>query len=490
MERFDLIVIGGGPAGTTAALRAAELGARVALVERDRPGGTCTDDGCAPTRVLAKAARLLRDLEQLPAYGLGAPDGSSAGQGSVDLAALLAATQRTVYELQEKKQLVGHLAGAGVTLIAGRGPVGFFGSNTIEGAGGEALEADRFIIAAGGHARRLPFPGSELALTHSDVWELRTLPRSMAIVGAAATGAQLASVFAAFGTAVTLLELAPRVTPGEDEDISAALAAAFTANGIEVITGISGVDAITRDDRGLRLAYRAGDRPVDLNVESVMLAVGWPGNLDDLRLEEAGVETDRGYIKVDDRLQTSAPHIWAAGDITGRMMLVQSATYEGRIAAENAIGNDGRELHHTIVAHGGFTDPEYGSVGLTEAAARAGGRDVVTGKVSYGDLDRAVIDRRTDGFAKLVVDPDTHRVLGAHVIGEQAVEVVQIAATAMAAEMPVEQLAAIEFAYPTFTSIIGLAARQVVHALRLGGDVEAWEAMGRPRQAEWERRDP
>ena len=134
--------------------------------------------------------------------------------------------------------------------------------------------------------------------------------------------------------------------------------------------------------------------------------------------------------------------------------------------------------------------PSTGRVGLTEAAARSGGREVVIGKVSYGDLDRAVIDRRTDGFAKLVVDPDTHRVLGAHVIGEQAVEVVQIAATAMAAEMRVEQLAEIEFAYPTFTSIIGLAARQVVHALRLGGEVEAWESMGRPRQSEWERRDP
>ena len=488
MERFDLIVIGGGPAGTTAALRATELGARVALVERDRPGGTCTDDGCAPTRVLAKAARLLRDVEQLPDYGLSAPEGT--GQGSVDLAALLAATQRTVYELHEKKQLVGHLAEADVTLIAGRGPVGFVGPHGVQANKGDVLEADRFIIAAGGHARRVPFPGSELALTHSDVWEMRGLPSSMAIVGAAATGAQLASVFAAFGTTVTLLELAPRLVPGEDEDISAALTAGFTANGIDVITGISGVDAITREDGGLRLAYRTGDRPAVLDVESVMLAVGWPGNLDDLRLEEAGVATDRGYIKVDDRLLTSAPHIWAAGDITGRMMLVQSATYEGRIAAENAVGDGRRELRHTIVAHGGFTDPEYGSVGLTETAARSGGRDVVIGKVSYGDLDRAVIDRRTDGFAKIVVDPDTHLVLGAHVIGEQAVEVVQIAATAMAAEMPVEQLAEIEFAYPTFTSIIGLAARQVVHALRLGGEVEAWEAMGRPRQAEWERRDP
>ena len=486
MDRFDLIVIGGGPAGTTAALRAAELGARVALVERDRPGGTCTDDGCAPTRVLAKAARLLRDLEQLPAYGLG---GMAGAPGTVDLGALLAATQRTVYELHEKKQLVGHLAGASVTLLAGGGPVGFVDPNGVRAAAGEVIEADRFIIAAGGHARRLPFPGSELALTHSDVWEMRDLPGSMAIVGAAATGAQLASVFAAFGTSVTLLELAPRVVPGEDADISAALAAGFTANGIDVITGIGGVDGITRHGGGLRLAYRTGDRQAALDVASVMLAVGWPGNLDDLRLERAGVATDRGYITVDDRLQTSAPHIWAAGDITGRMMLVQSATYEGRIAAENAVGDARTELRHTIVAHGGFTDPEYGSVGLTEAAASSGGRQIVIGKVSYGDLDRAVIDGRTDGFAKLVVDRDTHRVLGAHVIGEQAVEVVQIAATAMAAGMPVEQLAEIEFAYPTFTSIIGLAARQVVHALRLGGEVEAWEAMGRPRQAEWERRD-
>jgi pyruvate/2-oxoglutarate dehydrogenase complex dihydrolipoamide dehydrogenase (E3) component len=351
------------------------------------------------------------------------------------------------------------------------------------------MEADRFIIAAGGHARRLPFPGSELALTHSDVWEMRDLPGSMAIVGAAATGVQLASVFAAFGTRVTLLELAPRVVPGEDDEISAALAAGFKANGIDVITGIGGVEGITRHDGGLRLGYRTGDRPALLDVESVMLAVGWPGNLDDLRLENAGVATDRGYIAVDDRLHTSAPDIWAAGDITGRMMLVQSATYEGRIAAENAVSDARRELRHAIVAHGGFTDPEYGSVGLTEAAARSGGREVVIGKVSYGDLDRAVIDGRTDGFAKLVVDRDTHRVLGAHVIGEQAVEVVQIAATAMAAAMPVEQLAEIEFAYPTFTSIVGLAARQVVHALRLGEEVEAWEAMGRPRQAEWERRD-
>ncbi len=482
VETFDLAVIGGGPAGVTAALRAAELGARVALVERDRPGGTCTDDGCAPTRVLAKAARLIRDTEQLNDYGV------SGHRPRLDLPALLAATQRTIYELHEKKQLVGHLERAGVTVIGGRGARAFADPHTIALPDGSAIRAERFVIACGGHARRLPFPGSQLALTHSDIWGLPALPSALAIIGAAATGAQLASIFAAFGSRVTLLELAPRVVPGEDVDISRALEAGFEANGIEVITGIGGVKEITRTGRGLRIAYRRDERSHEFHADTALLAVGWPGNIEGLGLDKAGVTTDRGYVTVDDQLRTSAPHIWAAGDVTGRMMLVQTATYEGRIAAENAIGSEARAVRHTIVAHGGFTDPEYGSVGLTEAVAAAAG-PIVIGRVPYADLDRAVIDRRTEGFCKLVVDAETQRVVGAHVIGEQAVEVVQIAAAAIAAEMPVERLAEIEFAYPTFTAIVGLAARQVVHALRLGADATAWEAMGRPRQSEWERRD-
>ncbi len=406
----------------------------------------------------------------------------------LDVAALMAATQRTVYELHEKKQLVGHLERAGVRVVRGAGPARFADPHRLI-IGEDEVIAERVIIAGGGHARRLDFPGSDLALTHSDIWGLRELPASMCIVGGAATGVQLASIFAAFGSRVTLLELAPRLVPGEDAEISGALADALGSNGVAITTGIAGVDAIRRADVGLSVDYRSNDAPHTVTAVAVVLAVGWPGNLEPLSLEAAGVASDRGYVRVDDALRTSVPHIWAAGDITGRMMLVQSATYEGRIAAENALGSDARPLHHAIVAHGGFTDPEYGSVGLTEAAAADRG-DVVIGHVDYAELDRAVIDRRTAGFAKLVVDRSTREILGAHVIGEQAVEVVQIAAAAMAAGMPVERLAEVEFAYPTFTSIIALAARQVVHALRLGGEAAAWEAVGRPRPAEWERRDP
>jgi pyruvate/2-oxoglutarate dehydrogenase complex dihydrolipoamide dehydrogenase (E3) component len=476
---FDLVVIGGGPAGVTAALRGAELGASVALIERDRPGGTCTDDGCAPTRVLAKAARLVRDAEQLAEYGL------SAQPPALDLGALMAATQRTVYELHEKKQLVGHLERAGVHVVRDAGPARFVDAHRLA-ADGASFAAERVIIACGGHARRLPFPGSELGLTHSDIWALTDVPASLCIVGGAATGLQLASIFAAFGSRVTVLEVAPRIVPGEDLEISSALAEAFTANGIALTTGITGVDEIRRTDRGLEVRYRSGDESRETLADAVVMAVGWPGNLEGLGLDAAGVETERGYVTVDDALRTSVPHVWAAGDVTGRMMLVQSATYEGRVAAENALGASDRVLQHAFVAHGGFTDPEYGSVGVTETDA---GDDAVVGRVAYADLDRAVIDRRTEGFCKLVVERASRRILGAHVVGEQAVEVVQIAAAAMAAEMPVDRLAEVEFAYPTFTSIVGLAARQVVHALRLGSEAEAWEAMGRPRQSEWERRE-
>jgi pyruvate/2-oxoglutarate dehydrogenase complex dihydrolipoamide dehydrogenase (E3) component len=287
---------------------------------------------------------------------------------------------------------------------------------------------------------------------------------------------------------VTLLEVAERVIPGEDPEVSAALAGELEGNGIHVVAGIEGVEEIRRGSGGLELTYRLEGAARAVTVDAVILAVGWPAAIADIGLESAGVRTERGYVAVDDTLRTSVPHIWAAGDVTGRTMLVQSATYEGRIAAENALDGGARRLHHAIVAHGGFTDPEYGSVGLTEPVARERG-EVVIGRVDYADLDRAVIDGRTEGFCKLVVDAASHRLLGAHVIGEQAAEVVQVAAAAMAAGMPVERLAEVEFAYPTFTSIVALAARQVVHALRLGDDAAAWEATGRPRQSEWERRE-
>ena len=361
---FDIIVIGGGPAGVTAALRARELGATVGLVERGRLGGTCTNDGCVPTRVLARAARLVRDAEQFGNYGL------VGEQPVVDFPRLLARTREIVDQIHEKKQLPGHLQRAGVAVF--RGSARFLDEHTLALPDGTTLEAAKFAICVAGHARKLPFPGSELALTHSDVWSLPKLPRSVVIVGAAATGCQLASVFAAFGAQVWLLELAPRILQGEDELVSQVLADALQRRGIQIITGINGVDRIEQQDGTLRVHYALEDQPRTLTAEAVVQAVGWPGNVEGLNLPAANVQSERNYIPVNDYLQTSAPHIFAAGDITGRMMLVQSASYEARIAAENAVGGTALTYTHQIVPHGGFTDPEYGSVGLTEKEACAG----------------------------------------------------------------------------------------------------------------------
>jgi len=483
-ERSDLIVIGGGPAGVTAALRAAELGADVTLLERGRLGGTCTDDGCAPTRVLAKAARLMRDSEQLRDFGM------TGATPELDLSALMAATQRTVYRIHEKKQLPAHLERAGATVEEGVGDVRFVDPHTVRLADGSERSASRLIVACGGHARRIDFPGGEHALTHGDVWAMTRVPRRLIIIGGAATGVQLASVFAAFGASVTVLEVAPRILASEDLAVSSAITAGFADRGIEVVAGIEGVDRMERRRDGWTLTYRLTDEARELACDAVILAVGWAGNIEAMNLPGAGITTDHGYVVVDDSLRTSVPHIWAAGDVTGRMMLVQSATHEGRVAAQNAMTGDPLEVRHEVVAHGGFTDPEYGSVGVTEAQAGSRGRATVTGSVPYADLDRAVIDGHSEGFCTLVVDAADHRLIGAHVVGEQAVEVVQIAAAAIAADMRVERLAEVEFAYPTFTAIVGLAARQAVHALRLPGEeARAWESLGRRRVAEWERRE-
>src|SRR5919107_1709098 len=463
---FEVVVIGGGPSGIIAALRARELGAKVALIEREHLGGVSTNDGCVPTRVLAKAARLMRDAEQFADYGL------EGGPPKVDFVRLLNRTEHIVETVHQKKQLRAHLETADVRLFDGLGDARFLDGHTLSLGNGSSVQGEKFILCVGGHARRIPLPGGEHALTHSDVWTMKRLPESVAVVGGAATGCQLASVFAAFGSRATLLEVSPRILAAEDAAVSEGVAEAFERRGIEIITGIGGVERVERENGRLSLFYAKNDETHPLAAETIMFAVGWPGNVEGLNLEAVGVETRRGgYVLVDDSLRTSAPHIFAAGDITGRMMLVQSATNEGNLAAEQTVLGGEHGYRHTIVPHGGFTDPEYASVGLTEK------------------LDRGVVDGHTEGFCKLLVDRGSRRILGAHIVGEQAVEVVQIVATAMRAGMLVEHLADVEFAYPTFTAIVGIAARRILRELGLVAVSPRWGIPERTLGAEWEHSD-
>jgi dihydrolipoamide dehydrogenase len=480
---YDLVVIGGGPAGVTAALRARELGAqRVALVDRGLLGGTCTNDGCAPTRVLAKAARLLRDSEQFEYYGL------HAERPTVDFAAVMARTQQVVYQLQEKKQLVAHLQAAQIETLLSMGSAQFADPHRLMFSNGHEVTAERFVLAAGGRPRRVDFPGAEYALTHSDVWNMTHLPESVIIVGTGATGCQLASIFEAFGVSTTMIEIAPRILPPEDSAVAELMQGEFVRRGIEILTGIHNVTRIEREMGGLRLHFEMPDGSDSRMAEAILLSVGWPSNADTLNLAAAGVEMRGAFVGVDDTMRTTAPHIYAAGDITGRMMLVQSAAHQARVAVENALLATNRMADHRLVPHGGFTDPEYASVGMTEVQARAAG-DVAIASVPYADMDRAVIDDRTIGFCKLIVDRATRKIVGAHVVGEQAVEIVQVIAAGMAGDLRVEHLAELEFSYPTFAAIVGVAARQVARELDAVPIAQEWRLLTRLRPAEWERAD-
>lgn len=482
---FQVVVIGGGPAGVIAALRARELGASVALVERSTLGGVCTNDGCVPTRVLARAARLQREAEQFSSYGL------EAQHPTLDFSRLMARAQQVVYQIHEKKQLLNHLKVSGVQVFDSAGSARFIDSHALELGNGQRLFAEKFVLCAGGRARRLSFPGAELTLTHSDIWRIRHQPKSLVIVGAAATGCQLATIFNAFGTQVTLLEAAPRILPMEDPYLSEALYQAFNQRGIQIQTDIEGIERIEKVGSNLQVSYRLAGKEHLLQAEAVILAVGWVGNIEDLNLSAAGVETERSYVKVNDFLQTSAAHIFAAGDITGRMMLVQSASSDGRIAVENALLGTRTTCRRAIVPHGGFTDPEYGSVGLTEqqAAEELGPAGYLAINISYDEIDRAVIDGLTTGFCRLIVSTQTRYLIGAHVVGEQALEIVQIVAAGMAADMRVEQLAELQIAYPTYSAIVGLAARRIVKILGLQPVTPDWRGLDRRHLAEWERMD-
>jgi pyruvate/2-oxoglutarate dehydrogenase complex dihydrolipoamide dehydrogenase (E3) component len=476
----DVVVLGGGPAGITAALRARELGASVTLVERDRLGGTCTNDGCVPTRVLAKAARLMRDSDQFSQYGL-----RLNGRPVVDFAAVMQRTRDVVEHIHQKKALVQQLEHVGVQVIVPAGDTRFVGPNTLRLADGTEVHGDRFILCVGGHARALPFPGAEYALTSSTVWDLASAPARVAIIGGGATGCQLASVMEDFGARVTILELAERILVTEDRAVSDEMARLFTQRGIQIMTGLDTITRIDRADDGLHLHYEAAGLAQQLDVEVVIASIGWLGNSDALGLDQAGVATERSYVVVDDTLQTSASHIYAAGDITGRSMLVQSASAQARIAVENALLPYRQRSLEQLVPHGGFTDPEYGGVGLTEAEARRH-YDVVAATVPYRHLDRAIIDDRRAGFCKLIADRRTGSILGVHVVGEHAVEIVSMVSAGMASDLHVQRLAELELAYPTFVAIVGLAARQVVREMGLVPLVSEWRELRHGMGAEWE----
>ena len=458
---LDVIVIGAGPAGVVAALRAGDMGAKTALVTRDLFGGMAASDGPVPVRTLAHAARLIRDARQLGRYGI------NVGEPTLDYSALLERVREVTCDVRAHSAFRKQVDDAGVVVYEQTGAVGFLDQHRIRTESGLELQAKNIIICTGGVSRRLTVPGFEFTATHSDAWSLKQVPSSMLVIGGGATGAQVASIFNAFGCKVQLFHSGRRIVPTEDEDISRAVASAFRESGIEVTEDFGAIERFEQTPSGVRMHFSKDGQQRSAEGTVVVVAVGWVANTEGLELANAGVATDaRGFIQVDNYLRTSTPNIYAAGDVTGRLMLAPQAIHDGFLAATNAVAGETLEISDRVAPIGSFTDPEYAQVGLTEVKAREE-HEVVVASLNFDSTTRTIIDGRTIGFCKLIADKKTRAILGCHVVGERAVEITQVAAVAMAGGMRVDDLAQVPLSFPTYAGVLGRVAANVTRQLNL-----------------------
>lgn len=469
---IDVVVIGAGPAGMTAALRAADLGAKTILVTRDDFGGMAANDGPVPVRTLAHAARLQRDARQLGRYGI------DIGEPVLDYTRLLRRVNEVVEEVRAHSTFRAQLDSMGVVVNERFGVARFTDCNTLETENGMVLRADKFIICTGGVSRRISVPGAELCATHSDAWGLTSVPPSMIVIGGGATGAQVASVFNAFGSRIQLFHSGSRILPTEDEEVSAEVAAAFRDSGIDVREAFGTIESFEKAADGVRMFFSKGGQRESTEAALAVIAIGWAANTAGLNLSQAGVHVnERDFIFVDEYQRTSAPNVFAAGDVTGQMMLVPQAIQQGFVAATNAVRGETMKTLHGAAPIGSFTDPEYAQVGLTESQASAKS-EVVVAKLRFDTTTRTIIDGRTRGFCKLIVDTQTRRILGCHVVGERAVEIAQVAAVAMSGLMRVDELAQVPLSFPTYAGALGRVAAQATRQLNLKLDWQASQMEG------------
>jgi pyruvate/2-oxoglutarate dehydrogenase complex dihydrolipoamide dehydrogenase (E3) component len=471
-SQVDLIVIGAGPAGVLAALRAAELGARTALVAQAKFGGMAANDGPVPVRTLAHAARLMRDARQLGQYGV------TVSEPTLDYPQLLARVREVVDNVRAHSSLRQQIESLGAIVHEKTGVARFADTHTIVTETGLRLQAEKFIICTGGVSRRLPIPGFELTSTHSDAWSLTSVPPSMLVIGGGATGMQVASIFNAFGSRVQLFEAAPRILMTEDDDVAAAVARAFRESGMVVRENFGTIESFEKTSTGVRMIFSECGHRDSVEAALAVVAVGWAADTAGLNLAAAGVDvTQRGFVKVDEYLRTSAPHIFAAGDVTGRLMLVPEAIQDGFVAATNAVQGTKMPLVTHVTPAGSFTEPEYASVGPTESKARET-HDVVTAVVHFDSTTRTIIDGRKLGFCKLIVDRKTYKILGCHVVGERAVDIVEVTAIAAAAGMRVDDLARVALSFPTYAGILVRVAVKAAQQMNLDVGWRAYHTDG------------
>ncbi|MBX5466028.1 MAG: dihydrolipoyl dehydrogenase [Firmicutes bacterium] len=453
--QYDLVVLGGGTGGYVAAIRAAQLGMKVAVVEKDKVGGTCLHLGCIPTKALLHTAELLHQVRHGDQVGL------AVESVALDYPKALSYKERVVGQLYRGVQYL--LKKNGVTTISGRGTVLDAHRIRVETDGGpEEVLGQHLLIATGSVPRPLPgvpFDGQRV-VSSDHVLTAQDLPGSILIIGGGAIGVEFASMYHDFGVEVTVVEMMDHLLPSEDVDIAHTLETILTKRGIHVLTGAELLrDRLKVDASGVTaaIATRQGD-VTTVRADRMLVAIGRAPLTEGIGLEAVGVATDRGFIRVDDRYRTSVPGIWAIGDVIGGYLLAHVAAHEGMIAVETMAGQDPEGLSPLRVPRVTYCRPEVASVGWTAAEAEAQGHRVKVGTFPFRANGRSLILGEAEGMVKLVADQETDALLGAHIIGPNASDLVNEMALARFLESTGWEVAESVHAHPTVSEVLHEAA--------------------------------
>ncbi len=466
MADYDVLIIGAGPGGYVAAIRAAQLKLKTALVEKDAVGGVCLNWGCIPSKALQFGAELANLVQRGPEFGIGFSDLTLDLGVAVDRSREVAAKMVGGVETLLKQN--------GVTLIKGTARLAGGTAVTIEPGGGH-IEASNLIIAAGGVVRSLPNVAidGERVITSREALELRERPGSIIIVGGGAVGVEFAYLYRSYGAEVTIVELLPHLLPLEDEDVSRTLERAFRAQGIEIRTG-SRVEGVAVDGSGVSVTVSAGETREELRGDRVLIGVGFAANTQGLGLEAAGIELARGWVKIDDRCHTNLPNVYAIGDVTGRLLLAHVASHQGVTAVEEIAGLEPPPLNYEQMPRAVYCQPQVASLGITEAQARDRGLEVKTARFPFRASGKAMAIGETEGFVKIVADAGTGAVLGYHMIGHAVTELVAEASLGSLLETTPKELGYAVHAHPTLSEVVKEAAlavnREAIHYYSAGRD--------------------
>ena len=456
---YDLVVIGAGTGGYVAAIRASQLGMKVAVVEKQKAlGGTCLIWGCIPTKGLLEHAHALKVIKDADTWGVTLP----AGTPALDIAKVHARKDKIIGGLTKgieflfKKNKIDWIKGT--ARLTGNGGVEVFEGDK------QTLQAKEIIVATGSSPRSLPgitIDGKRI-ITSDEAINLPFVPKSMVVMGSGAVGVEFASIFRSFGSEVTIIELMPRLVPVEDEAVSAELQKSFKKRGINSLVGTKVTKAVVKGEGVEIVAEGADGKSQTLNVDILLVATGRGPVTTGLGAEELGLQMERGYIKVDNLFRTNIPHISAIGDVITidgpHKQLAHVSSAEGIITAERLAGKEVQPINYDHVPGCTFCEPEIGSVGLTEAQARAKGYDVHVGTFPFGVLGRAKMANETEGFVKVVADKKYDEVLGVHMIGPRSTELVAEAVLALRLECTVEELIKTIHAHPTLAEGVAEAA--------------------------------